>query len=158
VLQRILECDAVLVWKCSPCLKVEVPKFWLTKLCKVAPNILIQFLQFFLYTHKNLYQLTCIGQKAPDNSKFHGLLQNFGSSEWTLLFVIFLASRLWENLWVPVLKNHSAFIFRVKQSLEVKALWSLETMGTAQQTTQHQIPEKLNQRYHNYVFSLLAEF
>jgi len=88
----------------------------------------------------------------------HQITPKFWILSIDLAFVIFLASRLWENLWVPVLKNHSAFIFKVKQYLEVKALWSLET---AKQTTQHHIPEKLNlqnQRYHNYLFSLLAEF
>jgi len=51
----LLGCDDVLVGKCSTCFKVEVPKFWMTKLCKVAPNIFIQFLQFFFpYTQKSV--------------------------------------------------------------------------------------------------------
>jgi len=38
-------------------------------------------------TCRNLYQFTCTEQKAPDNSKVHGSLQNCGLSVGVICFV-----------------------------------------------------------------------
>ena len=50
-----------------------------------------KLLLFFLI-YKNVYQFTCIKQKAPDNSKVHKSLQNCESSVRNLIHVTLLAS------------------------------------------------------------------
>jgi hypothetical protein len=130
----------------------------LTKLYKVASNIFIQFLQFFFLHTEICISSLALGRKHHITASSIRILDPqygpcFLSPFWHLDF-----GKICGSLF---LKNHSAFIFRVSQSLEMKALWSLETSRTAERTKQHYIPDKLNlqnQRYHNYVLPLLAEF
>jgi len=49
----------------------------------------------FFLAHRNVYQLTCTKQKAPDYSKVHSSLQYCESSVWNLFSVTFLAVKIW---------------------------------------------------------------
>ena len=68
-----------------------------TKFCTVALNIFSTIIEAFpLY--KNVYQFTCTMQKATDNSQVHRSCQNCGFLEWNLLYVTFLAPKIWQWL------------------------------------------------------------
>ena len=52
----------------------------------------------FFSSYKNVYQLTCTKQKAPDNSDVHSSLQNCWSSVWNLHYIAMLSPRICRQL------------------------------------------------------------
>jgi len=56
----------------------------------MVPNIVSIIIAVFPHTFKIEYYLQCTMQKVPDNSVVHKSLQNYCSSVWNLLHVIFL--------------------------------------------------------------------
>jgi hypothetical protein len=67
------------------------------KFCTVLHNIFNTITAAVPYIH-SAYQFTCFGQKAPDNSKVHRLLQICVSLEWDLSCVALLAPTIWRRL------------------------------------------------------------
>jgi hypothetical protein len=63
--------------------------------CTVAPNIVSVIIGVLCLTYKNVYQLTCTEQKAPDVSEVHRSFQNCLSWVWNFPYVTLLAPRIW---------------------------------------------------------------